>query len=193
MPTTMPAPENVLNWDFLSALLGAFIGGLFALVGTWLTLRQEIRKIRLQEMTRLRWTKRWDVIEKSYSLLAKAYYALRRMLHPQGEDQARAAIDDARKTWTAFEDYYAQSSVFLPKRFAVRIGNISKEFLVMVTDLSHYAEARYSDGPGADGDREFYTQFKRKYENSLVGGDMHERIEQLRDDLRDYLDQDEST
>lgn len=192
MPTTMPVTENFLRSEWILPLIGALVGGFFTVLATWVTLRHELKKIRLQEMTRLRWTKRWAVIEESYSLLVKAYYALRRLLHPQGEAPAREAIDEAWKAWTAFNDCYAQCSVFLPKRFAVRIGNISKEFHLMTYDLSQYAKALYSDHRGADGDREFLTKFKRKHEKSLVDGDMNEKIEQLTDDLRAYLDQGES-
>ena len=110
----VPVAATSFDWNCMSGLIGAFIGGFFTFLATWITLRHEIRKIRIREITRLNLTKRWEVITETYSLLAKTYLALRAMLHPQSEEESSRTINHAWKTWKEFNNFYFQSCVSLP-------------------------------------------------------------------------------
>ncbi len=176
------------DWNFFSGLIGAIIGGCFSLLATWITLRHQIKSIRLQETTRLRWTKRWDVIAETYSRLAETYLALRRMLNPQTLEQAKQEIEDAQKAWKSLNDHYFQNSLFLPKEFDARVRRIKDQYGPMINDLSRYSESLYSQGQQANGSYKFYVKYKHEHENSLVGGQAKEEFEQLKDNLRAYLD-----
>ncbi len=194
MPTTMPVGETSLDWTslLLPGLIVAIISGCFALLGTLIVLRHERKKIRLQEMARLRWEKRWDVIGETYSLLAKVDLAFRAVPQPDSETLREQEIQDAHGVWKSFDQFYFPNCLFLPKNFDDRVRKISDEFQHMHSDFSAYSRALGSTGPQADEARLIYHQEYGRHQRSLVGGELEQRIRQLKDDLRAYLDQGET-
>ncbi len=174
---------------FTAAILGTLGGGLFTLVATIWSLRKQTQNIRLAEITRLEWSKRWDVIARTNEALSKTFWSLRRLSLPQGKVSSQEERETAERCQNELQQVLFSEGIFLPVEMEERVVHLAGDFFRINGTLRTYVDHLYSETlVNREESIEFLTPKKIRCTGALGdNGEVKARLDELQAEIRAYM------
>lgn len=157
-----------------------------SLLGTTFILRHERKKLKLEQIARLKFENRWEIAKELYKHISDMYWALRSLALPGNKESTTKEIEDARTKLLKFRVYKAHVRFLLDDGLVKLTDNLETNLLTMNSDLAGFAESLHSDSPQAADTAKFLLIYRAKHVQSLTEGDVKKSIESLEASLRQY-------
>lgn len=192
---------HVIGW-----ILTVLCAGVAAYLGSYLGKRAERRAIKetlesiegraadLTEAARIRWSKRSEVFATLYGRLIMAKREFRNYLS-SGTISTDDAVEQLRARAKAFDDYFAENALFLPKGIKEQVQVIADQFVKVHNTTTALrppkAELESTDDePPAQAERRtrHYRMKAKALERFQDDGDLGKMISEIEDKLRSALE-----
>lgn len=173
--------------NVVSSILSACVGGCLSLMGTILILRNERKKLKYEQIARLKHENRWAIARELYKKFSDMYWALRSLGLPGNRESVEADIRSARAAVLKFRIYASHIRFLLNKDLVEKVDALEMTMVRINSDLAGYAESLHSDSPQARDTAKFLSAFRANHMKSLTEGAVKKGMEAFEVSLRQFI------